>query len=72
MTYREATRAWKRVGASKAESEGYLAMVCSVMALSHPAMNAERVYDGAKKRGLDGNQVRRMAPADIADLMFVE
>lgn len=70
MTYHEALNESRRVGASKAKGLPYLAMVCSTLVLAH-AIAPHLVYEGARKRGLDGDAVRKLDPVALGDLMFV-
>ena len=69
MTYDEALKAAKRVGASKAEGLPLLAMTVATLALAH-AINPKLVYAGAIKRSLTAFSVRKLDPVSLADLMF--
>jgi hypothetical protein len=69
MSYYEALRQLRRVGAGKAEGDALLVMTCEALALAH-AINPALAYKGAKKRGLTATQVRQLAPISLGDLMF--
>ncbi len=69
MSYDEALKAAKKVGASKAESEPLLAITIASLALVH-AINPRLVYAGAIKQRLTAAQVRKLPPVGLGDLMF--
>lgn len=69
MNYEHALKESKRVGASKVEGLAWLAAVCWTLSHVH-AINPRLVYDGARKRGLDGDAVRKLDPVTLGDLMF--
>ncbi len=69
MTYEEALKAAKKVGASKAEDLPLLAMTVATLAFVH-AINPKLVYAGAVKRRLTAAQVRKLDPVSLGDLMF--
>jgi len=70
MTYEDALKASKKIGASKAEGLPLLAMTISTLALVH-AINPMLAFDGAVKLGLTAAQVRNLDPVSLGDLMFV-
>ena len=70
MTYEDALKASKKIGASKAEGLPLLAMTIAALALAH-AINPKLAYDGAVKLGLTSAQVRNLDPVSLGDLMFV-
>ena len=72
MTYKTALQKAEKVGASKAEGEPLLAMLCCSLAAVH-AIAPALVYEGAVKRGLDAKALMKLADADpvaLGDLMF--
>lgn len=69
MTYTQALATARRIGASRVQGDGHLAQTCYVLSLVH-AINPALVYDGARSRGITADVLRKMAPADIGDLMF--
>jgi len=70
MTYADALKASRQVGAAHAEGLPLLAITLKTLALVH-AINPERAFAGAVKRGLTAAQVRRLDPLALGDLMFV-
>lgn len=70
MNYKEATREWKRVGASRAEGGALLAMTCLTLSQANPGLNPECLYDGAIMNGIDDKRLRRMSGIELSDLMF--
>jgi hypothetical protein len=73
MSYEEALKYGAKVGASKAEGDTLLAMLCQCLAAVH-AINSRLVYEGAKKRGLTHKDVARLGaddPVALGDLMFI-
>lgn len=73
MTYEQALHRAEQIGASNAEGEPLLAMLCQTLAGVH-AINPALVYEGAIKQGIDGKALRKLADADpvaVGDLMFV-
>jgi len=69
MSYDEALKAAKKVGASKAENEPLLAITIKTLALIH-AIDPKLVYAGAIKQRLSAAQVRKLKPVELGDLMF--
>ncbi len=70
MSYDEALKAAKKVGASKAENEPLLAITIASLALVH-AINPRLAFDGAVKLRLTAAKVRKLKPMDLGNLMFV-
>ena len=73
MTYKQALQKAEKIGASKAEGEPLLAMICCSFAAVH-AINPALVYEGAIKQGIDSKTLMKLADADpvaLGDLMFV-
>jgi hypothetical protein len=73
MTYQQALQRAAKIGASKAEGEPLLAMLCRSLAAVH-AINPALVYEGAVKQGIDGKALMKLAvtdPVALGDLMFV-
>lgn len=69
MTYEEALKAAKKVGATKAEHLPLLAMTVKTLALVH-AIDPKLVYAGAVRQRLTAAQVRKLDPVSLGDLMF--
>ena len=69
MTYEEALKAAKKVGASKAEDLPLLAMTVETLAMVH-AINPTLVYAGAVKQRLTAAQVRKLNAVTLGNLMF--
>jgi hypothetical protein len=69
MKYQDALREVERVGASKAQGLPLLAMTLRALALAH-AINPKLAFDGAVKRRLSANEVRKLGPVELGDLMF--
>lgn len=70
MTYEQALKQFKKVGASKAKGLPLLAMTCQALSLAH-AINPKLAYEGARKMNLDAKVVRNLDPIALSDLMFV-
>jgi hypothetical protein len=70
MTYEQALKDARRVGAGRCEGLALLALTCEALARVH-AINPRLVFEGAGRLGLDAERVRTMAPVDLGDLMFV-
>lgn len=70
--YKKNLKAADKAGASKATGLPHLAQMCAVLALAHPALNPEMVFNGAVKKNIDGDKLRKMPPVDIGNLMFVD
>ena len=73
MTYEQALKTATKIGASKADGEVLLAMLCQSLACVH-AINPALVYQGAVKQGIDSKALAKLAkddPVAMADLMFV-
>ena len=69
MTYEEALKAAKKIGASKAEDLPLLAMTVATLAMAH-AINPKLVYAGAIKQRLTASQVRKLDAVSLGNLMF--
>ena len=73
MGYEQALKHGAMVGASKAEGECLLAMLCKTLAAVH-AINPRLVYGGAMKQGLTYKDVTKLGaddPVALGDLMFL-
>ena len=73
MSHDDALKHGAKVGASKAEGDTMLALLCRSLAAVH-AINSRLVYEGAKKRGLTYKDVSKLGandPVALSDLMFV-
>ena len=73
MNYKQALQAGQKIGASKAEGNVLLAMLCRTLACVH-AINPALVYQGAVKQGIDSKALMKLADTDpvaLGDLMFV-
>jgi hypothetical protein len=73
MRYVQALEQGVKVGASKAEGDILLAMLCQSLAAIH-AINPSLVYEGAKKTGVTYKDVAKLGaddPVALGDLMFV-
>ena len=72
MSYSEALKAGKKVGAGKAEGDAMLALFCDgVLPYLHPAASGKLVYEGAVKSGLSYRDVAHMDAASIDNLMWL-
>jgi hypothetical protein len=69
-TYEKALQEARRVGAGKCERLAWLAATCEALSRVH-AINPRLVFEGARRQGLDAEQVRKLDAADLGDLMFV-
>lgn len=69
MTYAEALKAAKKIGAAKAEGHPLLAITISTLAVAH-TISPRLVYEGAVRHGLSAAEVRRLDPLALGDLMF--
>lgn len=69
MTYQNALKAASKVGAAHAKGLPHLAQTINVLSHVH-AINPQCTYDGAVKKNLTGNQVRKMNSQQLSDLMF--
>jgi len=69
MSYDEALKAAKKVGASKAENEPLLAITIKTLALVH-AIDPKLAFDGAVKLRLTAAKVRKLDGVALGDLMF--
>ena len=73
MSYDQALKHGAKVGASKAEGESLLAMLCQSLAAVH-AINPRLVYEGAMNQGLTYKDVAKLGaddPVALGDLMFL-
>lgn len=70
MSYEQALKEARRVGAARCEGQALLALTCEALARVH-AVNPRLVFEGAGKQGLDAEQVRKLDAVDLGDLMFV-
>ncbi len=73
MTYKQALQAATKIGASRAEGQTLLALLCRTLASVH-AINPALVYEGAIKKGIDAKALTKLADSDpvaLGDLMFV-
>lgn len=71
LSYEDALKTAKKVGASKAEGLPLLAQTIWTLSQVHRGINPKMVYDGALKKGLSAAEVRKLGPFDLGDLMFV-
>lgn len=71
MHYNLALQEAERVGAANAKGLPLLAQTLWTLSRVH-AINPEMAYNGAVKLGYDAKAVRRLAPVELGDLMFVE
>lgn len=69
MTYHEALKAAKEIGASKAEGLPLLAMTIKTLGLVH-AISPRLVYEGAVRHGLSAADVRKLDSVKFGELMF--
>ena len=69
MSYDEALKAAKKVGASKAENDPLLAITIKTLALVH-AIDPKLAFDGAVKLRLTAAKVRKLDGVALGDLMF--
>ena len=69
MSYEEALKAARKVGASKAENLPLLALTVASLSLIH-AINPKLVFAGAVQRRLTAAQVRKLDPVSLGGLMF--
>jgi hypothetical protein len=73
MRYDQALKQGAKVGASKAEVDTLLAILCQSLAAVH-AINPRLVYEGARKSGLTYKDVVKLGaddPVALGDLMFL-
>lgn len=69
MSYAEALKAAKEIGASKAEGLPLLALTIKTLALVH-AISPRLVFEGAVRHGLSAADVRKLDGVRLGDLMF--
>jgi hypothetical protein len=69
MTYAEALKEANKVGTSKAEGLLLLALTVKALALAH-AISPRLVFEGAVRKGLSANEVRKLDPVSLGNLMF--
>jgi hypothetical protein len=69
MTYQKALKAANKVGAAHAQGLPLLAQTIFCFAAACP-INGQLAYDGARKKGLTADQVRKMTSVQVGDLMF--
>lgn len=70
MTYEEAKKQLKKAKGKPTEGDVALLERIEVLAMAN-AINSELVYNGAKSKGIDVEQLRRMDIMSVSDLMFV-
>ena len=70
LTYEKALQEARRVGAGKCEGLPWLALTCEALSRVH-AIHPRLAFKGASKQGLDAEQVRKLDPVSLGDLMFV-
>jgi len=74
MTFAKAKGAVKKAGVSRAKGNAELSVVCQALASANPAYSAEMLYNGAKKRGLDGpglwKRYKERGPVEVGWIMF--
>ena len=73
MTYKQALQRADKIGASIAEGQPLLALLCQTLAAVH-AINPSLVFEGAVKQAIDAGALMKLADADPVaqgDLMFV-
>lgn len=66
MSYEAALKEALRVGAGKCEGLSLLALTCEALARVH-AVNPRLVFDGARKKGLDAERVRKLDAVGLGD-----
>ena len=69
MTFDRALKLSIKAGARNAEGLPFLAMVCKALSQVH-AINPALVYAGAVAKGLTGNDIRKLDPVALGNLMF--
>lgn len=69
MSYEQAIKEARRVGAGRCEGLPWLALTCEALARVH-AVNPRLAFEGARKKGLTARQVRKLDPLALGDLMF--
>jgi hypothetical protein len=70
LSYEQALNEARRVGAGRCEGLALLALTCEALSRVH-AIVPRLVFEGARKGGLDAEQVRRLDAVSLGDLMFV-
>ena len=73
MRYDQALKHGAKVGASRAEGDIMLALLCRTLAAVH-AINPRLVYEGARKKGLTNKEVAKLGaddPVALGELMFL-
>ena len=61
MSYEQALKKARRAGAGRCEGVPWLALTCEALSLVH-AIHPRLVFEGARKQGLDAEQVRKLDP----------
>lgn len=71
MTYQEALKESKRVGASKASGDALLADTCLVLSYAH-AINPEMLFNGAKKKGYSPKTLLELPQKNMGEFAFLQ
>ncbi len=69
MSYEQALKEARRVGAGKCEGLPWLALTCEALSGGH-AVNPKLAYEGARRKGLTASEVRKLDGVGLGDLMF--
>lgn len=70
MSYAEACREIKRKGVARVTGVAEVAVMAQTLALVHPAISPKILFEGAVKRGVTAEQLRKMPVNELSDLMF--
>lgn len=69
LGYEQALHQARRMGAGRCEGLALLALTCEALSRVH-AIVPRLVFEGARKQGLDAEQVRKLEAVRLGDLMF--
>lgn len=72
MTYEQALKEARRVGAKNAEGLPFLAQTCAVLVVAHRGINPEMLYNGAKAKGIGALDLAKMANENVVEFAFVQ
>lgn len=70
MTFKEALKEAGRVGAARATGLPLLALYAQVFADTNPGLNAKPIYDGAIKKKIAPENLRKLSAVEAGWLMF--
>jgi hypothetical protein len=70
MTYEQSLKEVRQVGAGRCNGLALLALTCEALSRVH-AINPRLVFEGAGKKGLNAEQVRKLDAVSLGNLMFI-